>query len=229
MSSKTKFNDIYVEKYTERSIVVRGDTRQYKECLKKLGGKYNSRLRGEPGWIFSKSKQEDVVNFIKKGERLSTEEEIKEGEKRTKEWEHKRKRIDVSTGLSQGMSSLHQGYSLAKGEDLKFTNSSSTRDVVPPSEYSKLVNMLNILSEKMERMDYALSLLLTDKQKKKLEEKLNPQKQPQEVPLKGPRVINRVNKTKPDENDFDIDSDSEASSTEEASANEFYPKKRLLR
>ena len=82
MSSQTQFKDIFLEEYTDRSIVVRGETRQYKEDLKKLGGKYNSRLRGEPGWIFPKSKQNDIVKFMKEGKRLVSEEEAQAGETR---------------------------------------------------------------------------------------------------------------------------------------------------
>lgn len=87
MSSHTQFKNISVEEYTDRSVVVRGDTRPLKEDLKKLGGKYNSRLKGEPGWIFPKSKQNDIVKFIKEGKRFVTEEEAHAGEMRTLEWD----------------------------------------------------------------------------------------------------------------------------------------------
>jgi len=90
MSSQNQFKDISLEEYTDRSIVVRGETRKYKEDLKKLGGKYNSRLKGEPGWIFPKSKQNDIVKFMNEGKRLVTEEEVRAGEARTLEWESKR-------------------------------------------------------------------------------------------------------------------------------------------
>lgn len=90
MNYQIQFKDIYVEEYTDRSVVVRGETRQYKEDLKKLGGKYNSRLKGEPGWIFPKSKQNDIVKFIKEGKRLVSEEEAQAGEAITLEWESKR-------------------------------------------------------------------------------------------------------------------------------------------
>ena len=89
MSSQSHFKDIFIEEYTDRSVVVRGETRQYKEDLKKIGGKYNSRLRGEPGWIFPKSKQDVIVKFMKEGKRLVSEEEVQAGETRTLEWESK--------------------------------------------------------------------------------------------------------------------------------------------
>jgi hypothetical protein len=67
------FIDLTIEEYTARSVVVQGDTRKYKEDLKKLGGKYNSRLKTGPGWIFSKSSEDDLRSFIKKGRRLVSE------------------------------------------------------------------------------------------------------------------------------------------------------------
>ena len=52
---------IKIEQYTEKSIVVCGDTKDYKETLKTLGGKWNARLKtnsGETfcGWIYPKDK-----------------------------------------------------------------------------------------------------------------------------------------------------------------------------
>lgn len=48
-------------KYTDKSIVVRGDdTKDYKEQFKKYNGKWNTRLTGGPGWIFSKKYQHDL-------------------------------------------------------------------------------------------------------------------------------------------------------------------------
>ena len=59
--------DIYIEDYSQRSFVVKGDTTQYKNSLNELGGKYNHNLYGEPGWVFPKSKQEIVEIWIKNG------------------------------------------------------------------------------------------------------------------------------------------------------------------
>ena len=75
--------DLYINDYSPKSFVMRGDTKSYKETLKKLGGKYNSRLKDEnsptgvsPGWIFPKTKKEDVEQFLEKGQ-ISEEEEVK--------------------------------------------------------------------------------------------------------------------------------------------------------
>ena len=49
-----------IEDYTDKSFVVFGETKNYKDALKELGGKYNSNLKVGPGWIFSKANREKV-------------------------------------------------------------------------------------------------------------------------------------------------------------------------
>lgn len=56
--------DLTVEDYSERSIVVRGDTKTYASELKQMGGKWNSRLKGGGGWIFPKKREDDVLAFV---------------------------------------------------------------------------------------------------------------------------------------------------------------------
>lgn len=131
MTSQSPFMDISLEEYTDRSVVVRGETRQYKEDLKKLGGKYNSRLRGEPGWIFPKSKQDDIIKFMKEGKRLVSEEEAQAGEVRTLEWESKRN-IEKKT----------------------YSSSSSNDNTV-------LIDMIKKLTQRIDLMDKKLSILMT--------------------------------------------------------------------
>ena len=67
------FTDLKIEEYTDRSVAVYGNTRKYKDDLKKLGGKYNSNLKNGPGWIFPKSSQGEIMKFIKNGEHLTPE------------------------------------------------------------------------------------------------------------------------------------------------------------
>lgn len=59
--------ELNVQDYSEKSIVVRGDTKPCKEELKQLGGKYNGNLRGGPGWIFSKRCEAGVLHFVENG------------------------------------------------------------------------------------------------------------------------------------------------------------------
>lgn len=62
--------DIKIIDYTEKSIVVIGNTTEYKEKLKEIGGKWNSRLKHPDtkeqmsGWIFPKTKIENVKKIV---------------------------------------------------------------------------------------------------------------------------------------------------------------------
>lgn len=64
-------SEMTVEDYSEKAIVVRGDTKPHKNELKKLGGKYNPSLRDgntrSPGWIFSKKCEANVLEYICSG------------------------------------------------------------------------------------------------------------------------------------------------------------------
>lgn len=67
MALSTSIKDISVEDYSERAFVVRGETKEHKDTLTSLGGKWNSRLRDGPGWIFSKRCRDNVDNWVKSG------------------------------------------------------------------------------------------------------------------------------------------------------------------
>ena len=60
--------NIQMKEYSDKSIIVYGDTKPYKDLLKELKGRYNSNLRvdGEKvsGWIFSKKHKEKLEKFI---------------------------------------------------------------------------------------------------------------------------------------------------------------------
>ena len=64
---------VYIEDYTEKSFVVRGDTRPHRESLRALGGKWANRLtdkeNGEKfgAWIFWSGKHGEVDTWIKSG------------------------------------------------------------------------------------------------------------------------------------------------------------------
>lgn len=46
--------------YSEKSFAIVGNTKEIKSQLKKLGGKYNPKLKCGAGWIFSKRREEKV-------------------------------------------------------------------------------------------------------------------------------------------------------------------------
>lgn len=61
-------NDIYIEKYNEKSFVVRGKTYDYRQIMRDLGGDWNKNLRGGAGWIFATKHQDAVKEFLKTGQ-----------------------------------------------------------------------------------------------------------------------------------------------------------------
>tara|TARA_B100000035_G_scaffold312990_1_gene325678 strand:- start:1443 stop:1835 length:393 start_codon:yes stop_codon:yes gene_type:complete len=63
--------DIFIEDYTPKSFVVLGNTKIYKEDIKRLGGKFNQNLSGNRvGWIFPISLKEQVSNWISRDEKI---------------------------------------------------------------------------------------------------------------------------------------------------------------
>ena len=59
-----KANGIEIVDYSEKSFAVIGETKAIKDTLKELGGKFNFRLSCGAGWIFSKTKLEDVTKVL---------------------------------------------------------------------------------------------------------------------------------------------------------------------
>lgn len=53
--------DLTVIDYSDKSIAVIGDTKAVKDRLKEMGGRFNAKLSCGPGWIFSKSKKDEIT------------------------------------------------------------------------------------------------------------------------------------------------------------------------
>lgn len=53
-------NDLQIIDYSERAIAVIGNTKPIKEILKQLGGRFNLRLTCGAGWVFPKSKTNEL-------------------------------------------------------------------------------------------------------------------------------------------------------------------------
>jgi hypothetical protein len=51
--------------YTEKALVVRGNTRDFKEPLKAAGGKWIKTKNGEHAWMFSKRRVQDVAAILR--------------------------------------------------------------------------------------------------------------------------------------------------------------------
>jgi hypothetical protein len=57
--------DINIENYTSKSFVLLGNTKKYKEDIKRLGGKFNCNLRDDKvGWVFPIEKKEEVQKWV---------------------------------------------------------------------------------------------------------------------------------------------------------------------
>ena len=54
-----------IEEYSEKSFVVRGSTKKYKDVLLGRGGKWNPFIKnGGAGWIFSKRHHDKMKVFV---------------------------------------------------------------------------------------------------------------------------------------------------------------------
>jgi hypothetical protein len=69
---------IYIEEYSPKSFVVRGSTKDYKDSLLALGGKWNSSLTDKKSgdkfgaWLFWGDKQKEISEWIEKGCKVVT-------------------------------------------------------------------------------------------------------------------------------------------------------------
>lgn len=63
--TKIEVSGVEIIDYSEKAIAVIGDTKPIKDQLKELGGRFNSRLTCGAGWIFPKTKREEVELLIK--------------------------------------------------------------------------------------------------------------------------------------------------------------------
>lgn len=63
-----KQRDMQLEDYSERSFGIYGNTKPYKEDLKRMGGKFNPRLTKGPGWIFANHLRDNVNRYFDVGE-----------------------------------------------------------------------------------------------------------------------------------------------------------------
>jgi hypothetical protein len=144
------FTNIKITNYGINSIAVNGNTRMYKEDLKKMGGKYDSQLPEGPGWVFPKSKEKECRSFIVNGKRLVTIEEEKSAEisirQKAKEWKEKNN-IDHGKENKSDIAIITQ-----------------------------LLDIVSIMSVKIEWMEKAIKSILSEDQKKSIEVKIVPER-----------------------------------------------------
>lgn len=66
---------ITMKKYSEKSFAVYGDTKQYKDELKALGGKFNLNLKEGPGWIFRSTDAPKVSKWLEGNKKSDSDDE----------------------------------------------------------------------------------------------------------------------------------------------------------
>ena len=134
-----KFSDMKISDYTDKSIVVQGETRKYKEDLKKLGGKYNPQLNGGPGWVFPKTCEKELKAFILNGVHIVLEKNEEKFNKTVTENSNRSTKTNV------------------------FVHSAPTL-----GEFAILLNTINNMAAKINKIEIGLNFLLNDDQKKTL-------------------------------------------------------------
>ena len=73
--------DITITDYTEKSFVLRGDTKEYSRFLADSGGKWNPNLKDGDGWIFSMKKKENIETWLKSETKNQSKNETKDESK----------------------------------------------------------------------------------------------------------------------------------------------------
>lgn len=56
---------ISIKDYSDKAIVVYGDTKPYSDFFKSHGGYFNPRLREVAGWVFSKRREKEIREYLK--------------------------------------------------------------------------------------------------------------------------------------------------------------------
>jgi hypothetical protein len=59
-----KIEGVQIVDYSDKAIAVIGNTKPIKDILKSAGGRFNFRLNCGAGWIFPKSKKEELLQLI---------------------------------------------------------------------------------------------------------------------------------------------------------------------
>ena len=161
------YSIIELFEYSDKSIAVFGDTKEIKQKLKLLGGRYNKNLthpenrNKSPGWIFSIKKKELIeselsINIHKKPKKTFE----KSIEKSKKNVVQKNQDIDafsraIEEGLSKELALKYNNYYLKKIKIQETGRSSQIRDSSRSKVYdaeskfrAKYPNILEKISEK---------------------------------------------------------------------------------
>jgi hypothetical protein len=61
---KSNAEDVWLEDYTEKAFIIRGDTLEHKDALKKIGGRWITCRDNSKAWMFSKRHVKEVAKII---------------------------------------------------------------------------------------------------------------------------------------------------------------------
>jgi hypothetical protein len=84
-------NNIYIENYSEKSFVLRGDTQDLKEEIKKLGGKWSigftCKKNGEKfaAWLFFINKKPEIEKWLNDLKKSDNKSELKKSDNKSED------------------------------------------------------------------------------------------------------------------------------------------------
>ena len=84
-------NNIYIENYSEKSFVLRGETQDLKEEIKKLGGKWSigftDKKNGEKfaAWLFFMNKKSDIEKWLNELKKSDNKSEVKKSDNKSED------------------------------------------------------------------------------------------------------------------------------------------------
>lgn len=73
-------SELTYEQHNNKSLAVRGNKQKYETVIKNMGGRWNSRLKGGPGWTLPIEKEPDLKKFIQDMSETHYEEDEEEDE-----------------------------------------------------------------------------------------------------------------------------------------------------
>lgn len=121
-------SSITVEQYSEKAIVVRGNTIPYKEKLLSVGGKWNKMLKGGEGWIFPLTKKPVVEKLLSEPPTV---------------YEDGSDNSSSSSSSSSSYKSKQNNYKTSK----TISNESSSEVVLTKKEYLHLISRIERLEQ----------------------------------------------------------------------------------
>lgn len=141
-----KMDNLTYEKYNDKSLHVKGDKDKYSAIIKKLGGRWNGRLKKGAGWLVPIDKEEELKSLIRdlfpqKDETEAELETIQTSAKSRKEQKKYHRAVSRPTSESEEDEEVKQEKTeklkqRKKSKKLKKTKKPPTPVVVPSSSSS---------------------------------------------------------------------------------------------